>query len=351
MTLPMTLPMTLSRPAWLLLLVVVGGLSAGYVLLQVRRKRDTVRFTGLDLLDRVAPARPGWPRHVPTALLLAALAVMVVGLAGPTAQAQVPRNRATIVMVVDVSLSMMATDVEPSRLVAAQSAAKTFARELPSMNLGLVSFAGSAAVLVAPTTDRVAVERAIDELRLSESTATGEAIFAALTSIESFAAAVPGDEEGPPPAHVVLMIDGKQMVPGGPDAENRPRGAFSAARAAAAAGIPVSTIAFGTDYGSIELEGRPQPVPVDEAAMREIARISGGRSFSASSADELREVYGQVRDQVGYETRAVDVSRPWFACGTLAAMAALASALVLGRRIPREEPLLTGQPPRSPLAP
>jgi Ca-activated chloride channel family protein len=327
--------MELSQPAWLLLLLLVGGLLVGYVVLLARRRRDTVRFTALALLDTIAPDRPGWQRHVPTAVILVALVLLVVGLAGPTAEGRVPRNRATIVLVIDVSLSMMATDVEPSRLVAAQAAGKSFSEQLPAgINLGLVSFSGTAAVLVAPTTDREAVGRAISTLKLSESTATGEAIFAALQSIETFSAAIPGGEQGPPPAHIVLMSDGKQTVPGGPDAENLPRGAFTAARAAADAKVPVSAIAFGTEYGTVDIDGGRVPVPVDEAAMREIASIAGGRSFAATSEDELRQVYAELREQVGFEVRQVDVSKPWFAGGTLATMVGLGSALAFARRIP-----------------
>src|ERR687896_1207688 len=205
-----------SHPWWLLLLVVVGALAVGYVLLLRRRRRDTVRFTNLELLDRVAPKRPGWYRHLPAAALIVALAVLTIALAGPQAEARVPRNRATVVLVVDVSLSMQATDVEPNRLAAAQAAAKEFANQLtPGINLGLVSFAGTAAVLVSPTVDREPVVRAIDGLKLSESTATGEAIFAALQSVETFSQAIDGGGEGPPPARIVLMGGGKQTVPGG----------------------------------------------------------------------------------------------------------------------------------------
>ena len=152
-----------SHPWWLLLLLVVVGLAVGYVLLLRRRRRDTMRFTNLELLDRVAPERQGWYRHVPAVAMIVALAVLTIALAGPQAEARVPRNRATVVLVIDVSLSMQATDVEPNRLAAAQAAAKSFAEELtPGINLGLVSFAGTAAVLVSPTVEREPVIRAID---------------------------------------------------------------------------------------------------------------------------------------------------------------------------------------------
>ena len=155
--------MTFTTPWWLLLLVVVAALAAGYVVLLRRRRRDTVAFTNLELLERIAPHRPGRLRHLPAVALILALTLLTIALAGPTAEARVPRNRATVVLVIDVSLSMQATDVEPSRLAAAQAAAKSFADQLtPGVNLGLVAFAGTAAVLVSPTTDRTAIKRAVD---------------------------------------------------------------------------------------------------------------------------------------------------------------------------------------------
>jgi len=246
----------------------------------------------------------------------------------------VPRNRATVVLVIDVSLSMQATDVEPTRLAAAQAAAKSFADQLtPGVNLGLVAFAGTAAVLVSPTTDRPSIKRAVDSLRLSESTATGEAIFAAMSSVETFSQSVSGTQDGPPPARIVLMSDGKQTVPG-PDGETDPRGAFTAARKAAEAKIPVSTISFGTDYGSIEIDGDRTSVAVDDASMREIAELSGGQFFTAASEDELRQVYAELGEQIGYEMRRVDSSRPWLMGGAVLLIAGLGAGLALGRRLP-----------------
>jgi Ca-activated chloride channel homolog len=296
-----------------------------------------VRFTNLALLDKVAPSRPGWWRHVPAVGLIAALAVLTIALAGPMAEARVPRNRATVVLVIDVSLSMQATDVEPSRLAAAQAAAKAFADQLtPGINLGLVSFAGTAAVLVSPTADRDPVKRAVDGLKLSESTATGEAVFAALQSVETFSQSVAGaSAEGPPPARIVLMSDGKQTVPGGMTPEEEPRGSYTAARQAQEAGVPVSTISFGTAYGSIEINpGDRTAVAVDDDSMRRIATLSGGQFFTAATEDELRQVYGDLSEQIGYETRRVDVSWPWLAGGVMLLVVGVASGMVLGRRFP-----------------
>lgn len=324
-------------PWWLLLLLVVVGLAAGYGWLLRRRRRDTVSFTNLELLDRIAPNRPGWWRHVPAVALLASLAVLTVALAGPQAEAKVPRNRATVVLVIDVSLSMEATDVQPSRLAAAQAAAKAFADQLtPGVNLGLVSFAGTAAVLVSPTVDRAPVKRAIDNLRLSEATATGEAIFAALQSIDSFSQSVAASsDEGPPPARIVLMSDGAQTLPGGDRPEELPRGSFTAARAAADQKVPISTISFGTAYGTIEINpGERTPVSVDDAAMRRIAELSGGQFFTAASEAELRQVYAELGEQIGYEIRRVDVSRPWLVAAALLMVAGVGAGIAMGRRLP-----------------
>ncbi|MEU3643739.1 VWA domain-containing protein [Lentzea sp. NPDC034063] len=313
-------------PWWFLLLLAVGLLTAGYVVAQRVRRKRVLRFTNLELLEKVAPKRERWSRHVPAAFLLAALALLTVALAGPTSEQRVPRNRATVMLVVDVSLSMKATDVKPSRLEAAQVAAKSFAEGLtPGINLGLISFAGSATVLVAPTTDRAAVTQSIDGLKLAQSTATGDALVAAMASIDSFGKVV-GGAEGPPPARIVLMTDGKETV--------GTRKAFDAAEDAKKAGTPISTISFGTEDGVVDIEGRQQSVPVDDDSMKEIAKISGGEFFKAASAEELRRVYDTLGEQIGYEKKQADASKPWLLLGTMTAMFAAAAALLLGQRLP-----------------
>ncbi|MCX2947733.1 VWA domain-containing protein [Lentzea sp. NEAU-D7] len=313
-------------PWWFLLLLAVALLAAGYVVAQRMRRKRVLRFTNLELLEKVAPKRERWSRHVPAAFLLAALALLTVALAGPTSEQRVPRNRATVMLVVDVSLSMKATDVKPSRLEAAQVAAKSFAEGLtPGINLGLISFAGSATVLVAPTTDRPAVTQSIDGLKLAQSTATGDALVAAMASIDSFGKVV-GGAEGPPPARIVLMTDGKETV--------GTRKAFDAAEDAKKAGIPISTISFGTEEGVVDIEGRQQSVPVDDDSMKEIAKISGGEFFKAASAEELRRVYDTLGEQIGYEKKQADASKPWLLLGTMTAMFAAAAALLLGQRLP-----------------
>ncbi|MEN0136502.1 MAG: VWA domain-containing protein [Rhodococcus sp. (in: high G+C Gram-positive bacteria)] len=320
-----------TSPWWLLFLLVVVALVAGYVWVQRQRQKHTLRFTNFALLEKVAPSRPGRARHIPALLMVLALVFFSVALAGPTEDKRVPRNRATVILVIDVSLSMKATDVEPTRLAAAQDAAKSFADGLtPGINLGLVAFAGTASVLVSPTTNREATKVAIDNLQLSERTATGEAIFTSLQSIDTLAAVLGGSDQAPP-ARIVLLSDGKQTVPENPD---DPRGGFTAARQAKDKDVPISTISFGTSYGKVEIEDERIPVPVDDPSLREIANLSGGSFFTASSLEELRDVYDTLEEQIGFETTRGDASRPWLVLGVLSATAGLILALVLRQRLP-----------------
>lgn len=318
-------------PWWFLLLIAVAAVAGGYVWVQRLRHKRTVRFTNLELLERVVPKRQGATRHIPAALLIVSLLVLTVALAGPTAEQRVPRNRATVMLAIDVSLSMKAKDVEPTRLKAAQQAARQFADGLtPGVNLGLVSFAGTSSVLVSPTAQRQGVKDAIGDLRLAESTATGEGLYAAMRAIKSFSSRVQGGK-GPPPARIVLMSDGKQTVP---DDEWDERGAYTAAQQAKKRHIPVSTISFGTSHGFVEIEGERVPVNVDDEAMRTVAGMTDGHFYKAATAEKLEEVYKDLGEQIGYETKRDDASKPWVLLGTVLLLAAAVSSLVIGQRLP-----------------
>jgi Ca-activated chloride channel family protein len=301
---------------WLLLGVVALGIV--YLVLQMRRRAYAVRFTNIDLLDSVAPKRPGWRRHVTALAFLAALSSLVVGFAQPTHQTKVPRERATIIMAIDTSLSMEASDVSPSRFEAAKIAAKQFVDEIPtSLNLGLVSFDASAVVQVPPGKDNHAeVKAAIDRLQLHEGTAIGEAIVASLRAIET----VPPDAKGTrPPARVVLMSDGATTV-GIPNNE--------ASQQAATAHVPVSTIAYGTpDATIVAPDGTEIPVPVDEAALKQIAQTTKGTAFTAASSSQLKKVYNDIGHSVGYVTTHKEITA-WFA-GVALAVFLLTAALSL----------------------
>jgi len=317
--------MTFAAPVFFAIGGVVLALAVGYTLMQRHTRRQTIRFASFAMLEKVAPRRPGPARHVGAAVLLVGLVLLVVAMAGPTADVKVPRNRATVMLAIDVSLSMEATDVSPSRLVAAKEAATAFVKDLtPGVNLGLISFAGIATVLVSPTTDRGPAIDAIDSLKLDERTATGEAIISAVQTIQMFARTI-GGTSGPVPARIVLMTDGKRTVG---------RSEQDAAQRAKDAGIPVSVIAFGTEHASIDVDGQQVDVALDTAAMQQIARISGGDFHTAHTAAELKKVYAQLGEQIGYETVHRDASRPWLIAGSIVVMLGAAVAVATSGRIP-----------------
>jgi Ca-activated chloride channel homolog len=334
MTLPILGPMSLSgfaHPWWFLFLLVVLGLMAYYIVVQRAREQRILRFANMELLESVAPKQPTRWRHVPAILLAVSLVLLTVAMAGPTHDVRIPRNRAVVMLVIDVSQSMRATDVEPSRLVAAQEAAKQFADQLtPGINLGLIAYAGTATVLVQPTTNREATKNGLDKLQLADRTATGEGIFTALQAIATVGAVIGGGDEKPP-ARIVLMSDGKETVPSNPD---NPKGAYTAARTAKDQGVPISTVSFGTPYGYVEINDQRQPVPVDDEMLGRIAKLSGGDAFTASSLAQLKQVFTSLQQQIGYETIKGDASLGWLRLGALVLVVAGVAALVINRRLP-----------------
>ncbi|MCE9514875.1 MAG: VWA domain-containing protein [Mycobacterium sp.] len=335
MTLPLLGPMALTNfahPWFFLFLLLVAGLAALYVVLQFSRQKRILRFANMELLESVAPQGPNRWRHVPAILLIASLVLLTIAMAGPQNDVRIPRNRAVVMLTIDVSQSMRATDVEPSRLVAAQEAAKQFADQLtPGINLGLIAYAGTATVLVSPTTNREATKTALDKLQLADRTATGEAIFTSLQAIATVGAVIGGGDDGPPPARIVLMSDGKETVPSNPD---NPKGAFTAARTAKDQGVPISTVSFGTPYGYVEINDQRQPVPVDEDMLSKIAELSDGNHYSASNLQQLKEVFSSLQDQIGYETVKGDASVGWLRLGAATLALAALAALLINRRLP-----------------
>jgi Ca-activated chloride channel family protein len=244
---------------------------------------------------------------------------------------RIPRNRAVVMLVIDVSQSMRATDVEPNRMAAAEVAAKEFAGELtPGINLGLIAYAGTSTVLVQPTTNRDSTKAALGKLQFADRTATGEGIFTALQAIATVGAVIGGGDT-PPPARIVLFSDGKETMPTNPD---NPKGAFTAARTAKDQGVPISTISFGTPYGFVEINGQRQPVPVDDTTMKKVAELSGGNHYDASNLQELKQVYASLQEQIGYETIRGDASVGWLRLGSLVLALAAFAALLINRRLP-----------------
>lgn len=309
-------------PGRLALLVLVVALAAAYLLLQRRRSAYAVRFAQLPLLASVAPRRPGWRRHVPAALLLLALTALVAAFARPEADVRVPRERATIIVAIDTSLSMEATDVQPNRLAAAKSSAAAFVAGLPpTFAVGLVGFNGVASLVVPPTQDRTTVANAVQQLRLGPSTAIGEAVFTSLAAVRAQQAT----DGGNVPARIVLLTDGTNTVG---------RDVGSAAAAARQMNVPVSTISFGTPNGVVQVQGQNVPVPVDVPSMQTLAQATGGSSFTAQSGDELRKVYADIGDQVGFTVKRQEVTDVVTGVALVLALLAAAGSLVWTSRLP-----------------
>jgi Ca-activated chloride channel homolog len=315
-----------ASPMWLWLLVGVLVLAAVYVVLQLRRRRYVARFANAGLLASIAPKRPGWRRHLTFALLLVALAVLALGVGRPTAPARVPREEATVMLALDVSLSMQAQDVLPTRIEAAKNAAIKFADLLPpKINLGLVAFAKTAEVKVPPTIDRDSFKAAVSALELRESTAIGDAVESCLDAIRTFARSTTVKGSKPPPAQIVLLSDGTS---------NSGKKPLDAAQDALKEKVPVATIAFGTPTGTVTLPGEGvQPVPADRTTLHRLADATHGTFHTAVSEQELSAIYKDLGSQIGYRTVRKDVSWRFLAIGLLFAMAAAGTSLLWAGRL------------------
>jgi Ca-activated chloride channel family protein len=320
--------MSFSAPYLLLALLVVPAVLAFAIAVDRRRSRYPVAFTNLELLAGVVQHRRSWRRWVPLALLLIALACASTALARPKARLSVPENNGTVVLVVDVSGSMRANDVEPTRLDAAVNAMRTFLDKLPpQFKVGLVAFSSEPEVLAAPTRDRQLVREALGYLMPEAGTAIGDGLQVAVKLVQSSLARAgfqrrPGQQL---PAAIVLMSDGAQN-----------RGflqPLQAARNSKAAGIKVYTVALGTPGGVVSfgfgLYINSIPVPPDPATMRLIANVTGGTTYSARSAERLSNIYKSLGSSIGRRTELREITS-WFAA---AAGVLLLGAVGVGRLV------------------
>ncbi|MFV2198023.1 VWA domain-containing protein [Nocardiopsis sp. LOL_012] len=315
--------MTFLEPQRLWWLLVIVLLVAAYMFAQTRRRRYTARFTNLALLDQVVPRRPDLRRHVPPVLFTLALAVLIAAMAVPAMPVQAPRERATIIVAVDVSLSMAATDIEPDRLNAAKKSAQGFVNTLPDrFNVGLVSFSSTATVVASPTQDHEAVVTSIENLRLGPGTAIGEGVFASLEAIRGF------DEdsvEDPPPSAIVLLSDGENTSG---------RAIAEASSVAAEAGIPVSTIAFGSGAALIEIDGYQVPADIDKEALMELADGTRGHFYEAASENELNDVYEDIGSSLGTEWVHEEIVTRFVLAALLLGLATAVTSLLWFQRMP-----------------
>jgi len=264
------------EPVLLLALALLPLAIAAYVLAQRRRRRYAVRYPAVDVLAGVAGR--SWGRHIPAALALLALTALLIAMGRPERTVAAPQRQGTVMMVTDTSGSMDATDVSPSRLKAAQAAARALGKKLPEQfRLGLVSFNNVAEQLVAPTTDRTQVNAAIDGLKVHGSTAMGDGLELGLRSARTQIK----DTEGRLrrlPAVMVLLSDGKSERGSEP---------VEVADKAKKLKVPIYTIALGTQSGTLNRGGKAIPVPPDNVTLRDVAETTGGRFFAAPSAARL----------------------------------------------------------------
>jgi Ca-activated chloride channel family protein len=325
---------------WALLLVPVA--LAAYLLAQRRRAGYAVRFTNLDLLANVVARAPGWRRHLPPALYLLALTALLVSVARPQATTLVPKEQATVMLVLDVSGSMNATDVQPTRMVAAQQSATTFVQELPrKLRVGVVSFASTAQTLTRPTTDRTAVYEAIATLHAEGATAMGDGIERALDPKRPPGGpTAPGVAPAPTPAvpaesHLPLVV---LLLSDGANTQGKVR-PMDAAAHAKALGVPVFTIALGTDQGMVDVPnetGQLQrvPVPPDELTLQRIAEVTGARFFAAPSDRQLRSIYRELGSKIGFVKEQQEVTVVFAAAGLLLLVAGMTLSLAWFSRFP-----------------
>jgi Ca-activated chloride channel homolog len=327
---------------WALLLLPL--LVLAYLWLLKRRKKSALTWASLGIVKEAMAGQRAWRRHVPPALLLLALAALVLATARPTAVITLPLVEQTIVLAMDVSGSMRATDVEPNRLVASQNAAKAFVAELPrSVRIGVVSFAGTAAIVQPPTLSRDDVVAAIDRFQLQRGTAIGSGIVLSLATIfpdagidlqqitgqrlmpkalgektpeKEFTPIEPGSYSS---AAVILLTDGQRTT--GPDS-------MDAAKMAADRGIKVYTVGVGTKDGeTIGFEGWSMRVRLDEETLKQVAMATRAEYFYAGTALDLKKVYQSLGSRLSAQKKETEVSALFAALGALLALAAASLSL------------------------
>jgi len=339
-------------PEFLALLVLVPLLAGLYVWLLRRRKRLAVRYANLSLVKEALGRGAGWRRHVPPALFLLGLTSLMIAVARPTAVITLPSQHETIILAMDVSGSMRAADVEPNRLTASQVAAKAFVSEQPrSARIGVVSFAGTAALVQPPTQNREDIVAAIDRFQLQRGTAIGSGIIVSLAAIfpdagidigqltygrEPRSQAIDQKKDGKPAfkpvppgsypsAVIILLTDGQRTT--GPDS-------VEAAKMAADRGVRVFTVGVGTPQGEIiGFEGWSMRVRLDEETLKQIANITHGEYFYAGNAVDLKKIYENLNSRLVMEKKETEISALFAGLGALLAVIAASLSVLWFHRI------------------
>jgi Ca-activated chloride channel family protein len=315
--------MTFASPVWLLGLALVPLAVLALLASRRRARRYAVRFPALPALKAAAGGASAWRRRLPAALALAALAALVVAMAKPQRTVAVPIERASIMLVTDHSRSMQATDVKPDRLRAAQRAANSFVDRLPSaVRVGIVAYSDAPDAVQAPTDDHEDTRRIIDGQVADGATATGDALQVTLDTLSQ------QRENGKrPPSAIILLSDGKTTVGRDPVAVAREAGRLK---------IPISTVALGTSDATVPnpLYGPPLSVSPDPETLRQIAKASGGRAFTAEDANRLANIYRSLGSQLGTKSAKREVTAAFALGGVLLLLGAAAASLRFNGRLP-----------------
>ncbi|MDQ7820774.1 MAG: VWA domain-containing protein [Armatimonadota bacterium] len=323
--------MTWQWPVMLVGLLALPALAAAYAAALRRPPRNPVAYTRVSLVARAAAAGR-WRRHLPAALVGASLAAVILALARPVAPLPVPAVQTTVVLSIDVSRSMLADDLPPTRMEAAKAAAREFVLGLPrGLKVGVVTFSSYATLLVPPTADRGRVVQAIEMLSTEFATAIGDGLVEAVYALPGRQRPAspfqppPPPAEGAPPGTVVLLSDGQS---------NRGVPPQDAARIAREQGVTVYTVGIGTPEGTfLNLGGRAIWVRLDEDTLREMAEITGGAYYHARSAAELRRVYRRLSRAIGWEARPTEVTALAAGAAALLLVAAVGLSLATVHRV------------------
>jgi Ca-activated chloride channel family protein len=352
-------------PLFLWLLLLVPLLVAGYIYLINRRRKSTFRYSNLAMV-KAASDGPGWRRHVPPALMLAAFALLLLGMARPSAEVKLPSRVATVMLVMDVSGSMRATDVNPSRIMAAETAAKAYIKQQPrDVRIGIVAFAATAMLVQSPTTDHVALDSAIDRFELQRGTAVGSGILVALSTLfpqddfpinqfnsgnfggygrwggydfrERYGGVALGQRATAPKKHVpvepgtyknavvILLTDGQTNAGYDP---------IEAARTASQYGVRVYTVGFGTTRGNIVgFGGFQMRAQLDEDSLKKISDMTRAKYFHATTAEDLKAVYDVLSRQLIIELREMEITSFFAAVSALLMLMAAGLSLAWYHRV------------------
>jgi Ca-activated chloride channel homolog len=302
---------TFEWPVVLLALLVVPVMLLVYAIRERRRRRAVARFANPALMPNLVTRLPRWRRHVIPIIMLVALASLLVGAARPQRTVTAPRREATIILAIDTSRSMTATDVKPNRLSAARSAARTLVAALPDDGrVGVVAFTRTVRTLNTPTDDRSVIRGSLNALAVSGGTAIGDAIVQS-TALVQHATARSTSDTAPPAAAIILLSDGSST-------EGKV-GPIVAAKRARSVGVPVYTIALGTSGGTIKdpATGGTVSVAPDPSALARVAQAGGGKSFTARNAIQLRSIYAHLGKTVGTVQKQQDLGVGFVGLATL----------------------------------